>query len=182
MSTSIDPFEHPGDLPESPQYPRTARLSGGVPPKTKAFADFMSDVKKTKGTKKGTKVLDKVVDTREANRLKRKALSALHEQFSVFELARILQDSTYSLEAYMRFLRNVRDDEAQGAKPRMEAANLIMKTVIGIMKAGGGEMEDFTQEVTDQDRKVLGAIAVAQKRVEPETPADNGDQNVHEET
>jgi len=174
MDINGDPFQDVGDLGGPPQYPKVAQLSGGVSRKTKSFSDFMEDVKSSKSTKKGKKVLDKVVDAREAARLKRKAMSALGEQFSVYELARILQDPSYSLESYMKFLREIREDPTHAAKARMDAADKIMKTIIGIMKAAGAELDDFTRDpVSDHDRRVLGAVSVAQQKILP----DNGDNN-----
>jgi len=101
----------------------------------------------------GVSVFGKRVAKSTARKLAGLAAETLLEHFSVFEVARVLQDESYSMEAYMRTLKEIRDSPEATPRDRMAAGEKIMDLVLTILKsnlnAGGsdeGPLSNIPQE------------------------------------
>lgn len=126
------------------------------------YAEFMEAFETTPSTdrKDSVTIFGKRVSRSRAKELTGLACSVLSSQFSVYELARLSMDPAYSLEAYLTFLKETRDNPGASAKDRMVAADKIISTLLLVLKSHdpGSVLPDHAPSADDAPDAFLAAL------------------------
>lgn len=170
----------PAKAAEIPTIPRT--LS--------AYSAFHKEWSGVDAVKKGgVEVFGKRISTRAAKELAKAASKVLAEHFSIFEMARLLRDPRYGLDAYLETLVKIRDS-APNPKDQMAAADKIMTTILSILRAnvkdeplpetigGGDDSTKHLMQVLVNVRSQLPDVDVTPKMLgvdEPKLPVLEGE-------
>lgn len=106
-----------------------------------AYSDFMDAYRGAKESKSGVPVGNKRVRLQTKKLLLQKALTACAEQFSLFELVRLMGNKNLTMDAYLQTLVSIRDDPAADPKSRMAANDRIQQFVYTLLKVNCQERE-----------------------------------------
>lgn len=140
-----------------------------------AWKEFQQSWRNAPEVSRGNcEVYGKRVSRAAKKELAKQAAKVLAEHFSVFEMARILQDPTYGLEAYMATLREIRDDRQMSTpKDRMLAADKIMQTTLSVLKANDKE-EPAPDSLSTQDIETTRNLTAVLVDMRKELPDGRG--------
>lgn len=124
-----------------------------------SYNEFMTKWGKSEVASKGTYVYGKKIQSSVASRLAKDAVAVIRNEFTVFELVKLVSNGGLSLENYFGTLQSIRDDPDASPKDRMAANDKILNATLSITKTfadreGIEELDslgDATRDKSDVD-------------------------------
>lgn len=138
-----------------PQYPVPVPANDQY----QAFIDRWKDPKNLK--RKGVNVLGRKVKKTIADELMKRAVEALSDQFSIYQLPLIMARRDLSLDSFFSTLAQIRDNPEIAARDRMAANREIHQTLLTFLKAHtspDNRPAYATQQAADKDKNILGVL------------------------
>lgn len=124
-----------------------------IPPASLGFAQLMDAIAEAPScsAKDAVPVLGKRVSKKIGKGLAQYAAETILSGFSVFEIARIIQDPRFALSRYMEFLSEIRDNPEIPARDRLAAGDKIIQTILSVISSSAGELKQITSSEPPQN-------------------------------
>lgn len=124
-----------------------------IPPSSLSFARLIDAIHEAPASQApdAVPVLGKRVSKKIGRGLAKFASETILNGFSVFEIARIIQDPRFGLERYMEILAEIRDNPETPARDRIAAADKVVQTILSVVGTAAGELKQITSSEPPQN-------------------------------